>query len=150
MARYSSASALQQQDYEQLITSAFVTGSFPGLQLGSASSPVAFSFGVEHRDIGSDAEHVGVALEDRAEARVAAGLQVASDLMQYAFGRTQRATRMLGIGARQARRVALGIRDMMDSRPLELGEQPDPERDEQQPCRKDDGPRGKARPSLPK
>jgi outer membrane cobalamin receptor len=50
MARYSSASALQQQDYEQLITSAFVTGSFPGFQLGSASNPVAFSFGLEHRD----------------------------------------------------------------------------------------------------
>jgi outer membrane receptor protein involved in Fe transport len=50
MARYSSATALQQQDYEQLIASAFVTGSFPGFQLGSASSPVAFSFGAEHRD----------------------------------------------------------------------------------------------------
>jgi outer membrane receptor protein involved in Fe transport len=50
MARYSSASALQQQDYEQLITSAFATGSFPGLQLASASNPVAFSFGVERRD----------------------------------------------------------------------------------------------------
>jgi outer membrane receptor protein involved in Fe transport len=50
MARYSSASALQQQDYEQFITSAFVTGSFPGFQLGSASNPVAFSFGLEHRD----------------------------------------------------------------------------------------------------
>lgn len=50
MARYSSASALQQQDYEQLITSAFATGAFPGLQLASASNPVAFSFGVEHRD----------------------------------------------------------------------------------------------------
>jgi outer membrane receptor protein involved in Fe transport len=50
MALYSSASALQQQDYEQLITSAFVTGSFPGLQLDSASNPLAFSFGLEHRD----------------------------------------------------------------------------------------------------
>jgi outer membrane receptor protein involved in Fe transport len=50
MARYSSASALQQQDYEQLIVNAFVTGEFPGLQLDSASSPLAFSFGLEHRD----------------------------------------------------------------------------------------------------
>jgi outer membrane receptor protein involved in Fe transport len=50
MARYSSASALQQQDYEQLIASAFVTGSFPGFQLGSASNPAAFSFGLEHRN----------------------------------------------------------------------------------------------------
>jgi iron complex outermembrane receptor protein len=50
MARYSSASALQQQDYEQLIGNAFVTGSFPRLQLGSATSPLAFSFGLEHRD----------------------------------------------------------------------------------------------------
>jgi iron complex outermembrane recepter protein len=50
MARYSSATALQQQDYEQLIGTAFVTGSFPALQLPSADDPVAFSFGVEHRD----------------------------------------------------------------------------------------------------
>ena len=50
MAAYSSASALQQQDYDQLIGQAFVTGEFPGVQLGSASSPLAFSAGIEHRD----------------------------------------------------------------------------------------------------
>ena len=50
MASYSSATAIQQQDYQQLIGSAFVTGSFEALQLPSADSPVAFSFGVEHRD----------------------------------------------------------------------------------------------------
>ena len=50
MARYSSASALQEQDYDQLIGQAFVTGSFPKAQLGSASQPLAFSFGIEHRD----------------------------------------------------------------------------------------------------
>jgi outer membrane receptor protein involved in Fe transport len=50
MAAYSGATALQQQDYDQLIGQAFVTGSFENLQLPSASSPLAFSFGVEHRD----------------------------------------------------------------------------------------------------
>jgi iron complex outermembrane receptor protein len=50
MARYSGASALQRQDYEQLIATAFVTGELPRAQLGSASSPLAFSFGAEHRD----------------------------------------------------------------------------------------------------
>jgi outer membrane receptor protein involved in Fe transport len=50
MAAYASASAFRQQDYEQIIGSAFVTGSFDALQLPSADSPVAFSFGVERRD----------------------------------------------------------------------------------------------------
>jgi outer membrane receptor protein involved in Fe transport len=50
MARYSSASALRQQDYEQLIATAYVTGAFERLQLPSASNPIAWSFGVEHRD----------------------------------------------------------------------------------------------------
>lgn len=50
MARYSSASALREQNYEQLIASGYVTGSFPGFQLPSANNPVAFSFGVEHRN----------------------------------------------------------------------------------------------------
>jgi outer membrane receptor protein involved in Fe transport len=50
MAAYSGATALQQQDYDQLIGQAFVTGSFENVQLPSASSPIAFSFGVEHRD----------------------------------------------------------------------------------------------------
>ena len=50
MAAYSGATALQQQDYDQLIGQAFVTGSFENVQLPSASSPLAFSFGVEHRD----------------------------------------------------------------------------------------------------
>ncbi len=50
MAAYSGATALQQQDYDQLIGQAFVTGSFENLQLPSASSPLAFSFGIEHRD----------------------------------------------------------------------------------------------------
>jgi outer membrane receptor protein involved in Fe transport len=50
MAAYSGATALQEQNYDQLIATAFVTGSFPKLQLGSADSPVAFSFGAEHRD----------------------------------------------------------------------------------------------------
>jgi iron complex outermembrane receptor protein len=50
MAAYSAASALQEQDYDQLIGQAFVTGEFPNAQLGSASSPLAFSAGVEHRD----------------------------------------------------------------------------------------------------
>jgi outer membrane receptor protein involved in Fe transport len=53
MAAYSGATALQQQDYDQLIGQAFVTGSFENLQLPSASTPVAFSFGVEHRDEGA-------------------------------------------------------------------------------------------------
>ncbi|HEX6993606.1 MAG TPA: TonB-dependent receptor [Gammaproteobacteria bacterium] len=50
MAAYASATALQEQDYEQLIVTGFVTGSFARLQLPSASEPAAFSFGVEHRD----------------------------------------------------------------------------------------------------
>jgi iron complex outermembrane recepter protein len=50
MAAYASASAFRQQDYEQTIGSAFVTGSFDALQLPSADTPVAFSFGVERRD----------------------------------------------------------------------------------------------------
>jgi outer membrane receptor protein involved in Fe transport len=50
MARYARGTALQQQDYDQLIGTAFVTGSFENVQLGSASRPLAFSFGVEHRD----------------------------------------------------------------------------------------------------
>ncbi|HEY3518034.1 MAG TPA: TonB-dependent receptor [Gammaproteobacteria bacterium] len=50
MARYSGATALQEQNYDQLIATAFVTGSFPKFQLGAASNPVAFSFGAEHRD----------------------------------------------------------------------------------------------------
>jgi len=50
MAAYSGATALQQQDYDQLIGQAFVTGSFENLQLPTASSPLAFSFGIEHRD----------------------------------------------------------------------------------------------------
>jgi len=50
MAAYSGATALQQQDYDQLIGQAFVTGSFENLQLPSASSPIAFSAGLEHRD----------------------------------------------------------------------------------------------------
>ena len=50
MAAYSGATALQQQDYDQLIGQAFVTGSFENLKLPSASSPLAFSLGIEHRD----------------------------------------------------------------------------------------------------
>src|SRR5690554_369752 len=50
MALYSAATALQEQNYEQLIVNAFVTGSFENLQLPAASNPIAFSFGVEHRD----------------------------------------------------------------------------------------------------
>jgi iron complex outermembrane receptor protein len=50
MARYSSASALREQNYEQFIASAYVTGAFENAQLPSASDPIAFSFGVEHRD----------------------------------------------------------------------------------------------------
>ncbi len=53
MAAYSGASAVQQQTYDQLVGQAFVTGSFERVQLPSASSPVAFSFGVEHRDEGA-------------------------------------------------------------------------------------------------
>lgn len=50
MAGYSSATALQRQDYDQLIGTAFVTGEFDALQLPGADNPVAFSFGIEHRD----------------------------------------------------------------------------------------------------
>jgi iron complex outermembrane recepter protein len=50
MARYSGASALQQQDYEQFVATAYVTGAFEQLQLPGASAPVAFSLGVERRD----------------------------------------------------------------------------------------------------
>ena len=50
MAAYASASGFRQQDYEQLIASAYVTGSFDALQLPSADSPIAFSFGAERRD----------------------------------------------------------------------------------------------------
>jgi iron complex outermembrane recepter protein len=53
MAGYSSASALQQQDYDQLITTAYVTGSFEKLKLPSASNPISFVFGGEHRDEGA-------------------------------------------------------------------------------------------------
>jgi iron complex outermembrane receptor protein len=49
-ARYSSASALREQNYEQLIASAYVTGAFEQAQLPSANNPIAFSFGAEHRD----------------------------------------------------------------------------------------------------
>jgi len=54
MAAYSGATALQEQNYDQLIGQAFVTGSFEKLQLPSADNPVAFSFGVEHRDEGAN------------------------------------------------------------------------------------------------
>jgi outer membrane receptor protein involved in Fe transport len=50
MAAFASASAFRQQDYEQVIATAYATGSFDALQLPSADSPVAFSFGVERRD----------------------------------------------------------------------------------------------------
>jgi outer membrane receptor protein involved in Fe transport len=50
MARYSSASALREQNYEQFIASAYVTGTFEKAQLPSASNPIAVSFGAEHRD----------------------------------------------------------------------------------------------------
>jgi iron complex outermembrane recepter protein len=53
MAGYSSASALQQQDYDQLIGTAYVTGSFPGFQIPSASEPISFVLGAEHRDEGA-------------------------------------------------------------------------------------------------
>jgi len=54
MAAYSGATALQEQNYDQLIGQAFVTGSFEKLQLPSATNPVAFSFGIEHRDEGAN------------------------------------------------------------------------------------------------
>src|SRR6185503_20005820 len=53
MAGYSSASALQQQDYDQLIGTAYVTGSFPKLQIPSADDPISFVLGAEHRDEGA-------------------------------------------------------------------------------------------------
>ncbi len=43
MAAYSGATAIQEQDYEQLIGSAFVTGSFDALQLPSASTARSLS-----------------------------------------------------------------------------------------------------------
>ncbi|HEX7238085.1 MAG TPA: TonB-dependent receptor [Gammaproteobacteria bacterium] len=53
MARYSSASALQQQDYDQLIGTAYVTGSFPSFKIPSASDAISFVLGAEHRDEGA-------------------------------------------------------------------------------------------------
>ena len=53
MARYSSASALQQQDYDQLIGTAYVTGSFPSFKIPSADDAISFVLGAEHRDEGA-------------------------------------------------------------------------------------------------
>jgi outer membrane receptor protein involved in Fe transport len=53
MAAYSGASAIQEQTYDQLIGQEIVNGSFENVQLPSASSPLAFSFGIEHRDEGA-------------------------------------------------------------------------------------------------
>ena len=50
MAAYSSATALQQQDYSQLIATAFVTGPIDFLKSPLASNPVAVSIGAEYRD----------------------------------------------------------------------------------------------------
>lgn len=50
MAAYSSASAIEQQVYEQKIVGASVTGPINAVQLPWAASPLAMSFGVEYRE----------------------------------------------------------------------------------------------------
>jgi iron complex outermembrane recepter protein len=46
---YSSANALEKQNYRQTIASAVVSGPVEALQLPTAENPLAFSFGVEYR-----------------------------------------------------------------------------------------------------
>ncbi len=50
MAAYSSASAIQKQNYQQTIYTASVNGTVEQLQLPWASTPVALSFGTEYRE----------------------------------------------------------------------------------------------------
>jgi hypothetical protein len=50
MAAYSSAVALEQQNYQQTIYSASVSGPIAALQIPWADSPVAMSFGGEYRE----------------------------------------------------------------------------------------------------
>ena len=50
MAAYSSATAFQQQTYEQLIVTGAVTGSWDNVKLPTADNPLAVSFGAEYRD----------------------------------------------------------------------------------------------------
>jgi iron complex outermembrane recepter protein len=50
MAAYSSASAIEQQAYEQKIVGASVSGPINAVQIPWAASPLAMSFGVEYRE----------------------------------------------------------------------------------------------------
>ncbi|MGQ0836570.1 MAG: TonB-dependent receptor domain-containing protein [Gammaproteobacteria bacterium] len=50
MAAYSSATALEQQSYQQQIANASVSGPVNALQIPSAATPLAVSFGVEYRE----------------------------------------------------------------------------------------------------
>lgn len=50
MAAYSSASAIEQQQYEQKIVGASITGPVNAVQIPWAASPMALSFGVEYRE----------------------------------------------------------------------------------------------------